>query len=306
MKRLLPIAAAALLLAACGSAESTVDTSETTTTETSTVEVFPSHEDVEAPGVTLKLDSVTESDHLMLNAEGVEPGYLPEERQNPSDGGKFITVNTIVTNTSHGSMDLTCGFGVQAHLFNEDGQRYDPVQDLYRVPENPECNDSLNPGFSIEMSWPFEIPESMEATEFGFANPETNYDDLTLIDVTKAPREDTPGTEDSPPAQSPTEDPQAAVEEPSSNEVQLQNEGYYSSPDNPALAEYYAEQERLANIPYADGGTCPAYKCGYGTNSQGERNPSSGEIQTLHGCQDGYINDPELCGAVEWVESHEY
>lgn len=61
-----------------------------------------------------------------------------------------------------------------------------------------------------------------------------------------------------------------------------------------------------ATIPYADGGTCPAYKCGYGTNSQGERNPSSGEIQTLHGCQDGYINDPELCSAVEWVENHEY
>ena len=102
------------------------------------------------------------------------------------------------------------------------------------------------------------------------------------------------------------DDPSVAEPQAALDESPFQNEGYYSSPDNPALAEYYAEQERLANIPYADGGTCPAYKCGYGTNSQGERNPSSGEIQTLHGCQDGYINDPELCSAVEWVESHEY
>lgn len=86
----------------------------------------------------------------------------------------------------------------------------------------------------------------------------------------------------------------------------LQQESWANSPDNPALAEKYAEEERLANIPYADGGTCPAYKCGYGTNSQGEPNPSSGELQAFHGCQAGYIDDPELCDAVAWVEHHEY
>lgn len=61
-----------------------------------------------------------------------------------------------------------------------------------------------------------------------------------------------------------------------------------------------------SQIPIADGGTCPAYLCGYGTNDQGQRNPSSGEIQTFHGCQEGYINDPALCEAVAWVETHQY
>lgn len=65
-------------------------------------------------------------------------------------------------------------------------------------------------------------------------------------------------------------------------------------------------QDDPSNIPFADGGTCPAYKCGYGTNDQGQPNPSSGEIQTLHGCQEGYITDAELCGAVAWVEDHQY
>lgn len=51
-------------------------------------------------------------------------------------------------------------------------------------------------------------------------------------------------------------------------------------------------------IPVADGGTCPAALCGYGHDEHGNPNPSSGEIQTRHGCEDGYITDAELCAAV--------
>lgn len=35
-----------------------------------------------------------------------------------------------------------------------------------------------------------------------------------------------------------------------------------------------------AKIPYADGGTCPAYKCGYGHDASGNPNPSNSEIQS--------------------------
>lgn len=61
------------------------------------------------------------------------------------------------------------------------------------------------------------------------------------------------------------------------------------------------EQPDPATVPYADGGTCPAYLCGYGHDEHGNRNPSSGEIQGRHGCQEGYIDDPEYCAAVEGV-----
>lgn len=40
---------------------------------------------------------------------------------------------------------------------------------------------------------------------------------------------------------------------------------------------------------------------GYGYAPNGARNPSSGELQTQHGCQQGYIDDPDLCSAVESV-----
>lgn len=47
-----------------------------------------------------------------------------------------------------------------------------------------------------------------------------------------------------------------------------------------AEAESNAGLPDPATIPYADGGTCPAYKCGYGHDENGNPNPSSGEIQS--------------------------
>lgn len=64
------------------------------------------------------------------------------------------------------------------------------------------------------------------------------------------------------------------------------------------MVEQQNQQPAHDGVPIADGGTCPAYLCGYGHDEQGNRNPSSGEIQTQHGCEQGYITDVELCAAV--------
>ena len=47
-----------------------------------------------------------------------------------------------------------------------------------------------------------------------------------------------------------------------------------------AEAESNAGLPNPATIPYADGGTCPAYKCGYGHDENGNPNPSNSEIQS--------------------------
>ena len=47
-----------------------------------------------------------------------------------------------------------------------------------------------------------------------------------------------------------------------------------------AEAESNAGLPDPATIPYADGGTCPAYKCGYGHDDDGNPNPSNSEIQS--------------------------
>jgi|GEM_PF-1005737 len=63
--------------------------------------------------------------------------------------------------------------------------------------------------------------------------------------------------------------------------------------------QQYLENESQAGL--VENGECvgPAAECGYGTAANGARNPTSGEIQTYHGCQDGYINDPALCSQAE-------
>lgn len=49
-----------------------------------------------------------------------------------------------------------------------------------------------------------------------------------------------------------------------------------------------------ATIPYADGGTCPAYKCGYGHDENGNFRPDNTEIQSWWG-QCIAMNSTEYC-----------
>lgn len=65
-----------------------------------------------------------------------------------------------------------------------------------------------------------------------------------------------------------------------------------------------APQQQAPQQEVPQGGAspdCPAAECGYGTAPNGNRNPSSGELQTQYGCQQGYITDEELCAQVEEV-----
>lgn len=66
-------------------------------------------------------------------------------------------------------------------------------------------------------------------------------------------------------------------------------------------AQAYRDAEAAAGwdpskVPFANGGTCPAYKCGYGHDENGNPYPSSGELQFQYGCEQGYI-DPSECAA---------
>lgn len=252
-----------------------------------------------ARDIALTIDDITISDqcHTGLN------GHTDE----PEDGGYYIRmigemdVKQSQTNFSFSETSLTAldeeNFTIEVTPAFACNPEYDDMEGFQGF-DNP--IDEGQKARGVLEFWVADVPEKLSFTE--------PYEPLTWVwevpesDISKGEN----ATEQVPAQEAPVEESQAAVEDVPAGEEHLQNESWYSSPDNPALAEYYAEQERLAQIPYADGGTCPAYKCGYGTNDQGQRNPSSGEIQTLHGCQDGYITDAELCGAVGWVETHEY
>ncbi|QGU07164.1 hypothetical protein COCCU_06100 [Corynebacterium occultum] len=251
--------------------------------------------------INVRIDdiSVSEQCHTGLNgySDGPYDGYY-------NDHGYFI--------------QITGEFEVIEHQVNYSVSGWDgTTADGYAVDFMPtsECNDPADdmPGFrsfsnpidagqkarAVEEYWVAELPENIvldepyEPVSFAWPVPQ---------DISEpTPREGAPIDQSTTAAQE-----TSATTPQGSSQSDPYAEHYYSSPDNPALAEHYAEQERLANIPVADGGTCPAYKCGYGTNDQGQRNPTSGEIQTLDGCQQGYITDPQLCEAVTWVETHQY
>ena len=64
----------------------------------------------------------------------------------------------------------------------------------------------------------------------------------------------------------------------------------------PQEAENLGPGPDPATIPYADGGTCPAYKCGYGHDASGNPNPSNSEIQSWWSdCT--AVNTAEYCRA---------
>ncbi|AKK11136.1 DUF4352 domain-containing protein [Corynebacterium uterequi] len=141
---------------------------------------------VEAPGVTLTVTSVTRSPELQLWADGVRRGSAPHETTTAQDGAEFFSVTTTVENTGPAPMDLSCGYAIDAALFNDKAQRYAPVEDLSRLIDTPECNAELNPGMSATMTWAFEIPRGVTMRAFGFFHPELAYGDYTLVDLSKA------------------------------------------------------------------------------------------------------------------------
>lgn len=187
MKRFIALTiAVAAALAGCSAEPTDPGTAgDQSQSESQSAELHPMGTPVEAPGVTLSVDDVTVSDSIELYADGFKRGTQPNETV-ASEKGEFVSVTTTVKNTGQAPLDLTCGFGIQAELFNSDNQYYEPQQKLYRVIDNPDCSDYLGPGFDTQMTWVFEVPTGTTLGAFGFADPETHYDDLTFIDLAGA------------------------------------------------------------------------------------------------------------------------
>lgn len=188
LKRAAALSSAALLalgLVGCSSEEAAPSTPTSMETTTTPAEKLPGvGESVKAEGVTLAVLEVSESATLPFLEDGVKAEAAATETRTAEPDTKFVSVVTEVENTGSESWDLTCGFAVQANLFDPEDRRFDPVEELYRIPGNPECNDHLNPGMKDQMTWVFEVPEATKAEKFGFADPETHYDDFTFIDLT--------------------------------------------------------------------------------------------------------------------------
>lgn len=136
---------------------------------------FKSGEEARNGGANVKITKVTTSDTITLAGTQKKAGA----------DAKYVTVKSVVTNEAKSSMDLTCSLPINNALIDDQGRRFDTIDDLYEVAGNPECNAQLQPGFKNEMLWVYRVPKdakiaSWEFSEFDLENERTP----TLIDLT--------------------------------------------------------------------------------------------------------------------------
>lgn len=185
MKKLAPLVAAMALgvsLCACSSPENATSAAVSSSPPTTSTSLNWPGEAVTSGGITLTINQVAAVPTYprMTNSVRKGSGYEQYENATPRTGGKFVRVDATVKNGTKKAIDLTCSLPVIAKL--SDGEAlYEPVDSLYEIEGNPECNDDLNPGFSSEMIWIFEVPRDVPAKMFTFADYDLGVNGSEII-----------------------------------------------------------------------------------------------------------------------------
>ncbi|QLF84157.1 lipoprotein [Gordonia phage Pytheas] len=197
MKRTLSLVATAILAAAlcsCGGSDNNTPATTSTTTatevssETPTTSTAPAFVEVGQPathgGITLTVTKASSPDTypVMEGSYKKNSGYDTYADTPPRTGGKLIRIDATVENNTAGSIDLTCSLPVVAYV--SDGSRmFDPVDDLYKIQGTPDCNEDLNPGFSSDMTWIFEVPVDTPIKMFIFRDYDGPQDGGEIVGI---------------------------------------------------------------------------------------------------------------------------
>lgn len=177
------LAVAGLMLTGCGSSDSKTEAAPESTTTTvaapRTTTAAPTvsgkfdpapgtpgiGEAVTNGGAKITVNSVTSTPTISSRPGMIRGEFAPKDAR---AGGQFIVVDATVENVGKVSMDLTCGYPIANKLIDDEKRQFDTIEDLHRVEGNPECNAGLQPGFSSEMKWIYEIPTTAVPMMFGF------------------------------------------------------------------------------------------------------------------------------------------
>ena len=126
-------------------------------------------------GAVVKITKVREVGAITLDGATKKAGA----------GAKYVILETVVFNDTKASMDLTCSLPIVNNLVDDQGRRFDTIEDLYEIPGNPECNAELQPGFKDEMQFVYRVPKeakiaTWEFSEFNLSSdPEPSIIQLT-------------------------------------------------------------------------------------------------------------------------------
>lgn len=199
MKKLfLPLLALSLVAAGCGTTdvhhaqepapsdtqEQTGKSPKPTLTPTATPTPTPTPtekgyaevgEPAEQGGVQMTVHSAANSPTVSLNQTNYRSGsgYETYTEVPAQTGGHYVIVTTTVKNNGKESMDLTCGWPIEVGLFDAEDRLFDPIDSLYEMKDNPQCNASLQPGFESQMSYGFLVPDGAKVLALAFRDTET-------------------------------------------------------------------------------------------------------------------------------------
>jgi hypothetical protein len=121
-------------------------------------------------GITLTLTKVSSPATIDMNESGFQQNssYVKYTKTSPQAGGRYVQIDTHVKNDAKVSLDLTCSLPILTKLVDVQQRNFDPIDDLYKLKGNPECNKQLQPGFASDMTYVYEIPADSVVAGWGF------------------------------------------------------------------------------------------------------------------------------------------
>jgi hypothetical protein len=141
---------------------------------------------VKGDGATITVTGAYTTDHIDMYTDGswnASEGR-PATPTRARDGGRYVVVETTVRNDTSSDMDLTChstGDYVDAVLRTESDAIYQPIDSLYKIPGNPECNHNLGSGFDTPMTWAFLIPDGRTPESLLFKTGSSTREDKAAV-----------------------------------------------------------------------------------------------------------------------------
>lgn len=122
---------------------------------------FEVGEEVRNGGVVVKIIKVHEADGILMDGGTRSAGAK----------GKHVALETVVLNDTKAGMDLACSLPIVSSVVDDRGRRYDPIDDLDKIPGNPECDERLQPGSRDWMVLAYRVPKSANITILEFSGP---------------------------------------------------------------------------------------------------------------------------------------
>jgi hypothetical protein len=149
---------------------STAATSLPATTTSAPVALPGIGQAVRSGGITVTVKSARRAESVQLNESGFRPGsgYEKYTKTAAGAGATYVLVETHIINDGRTSLDLTCSLPMQTALVDDRDRNFDPIDSLYKIKGNPECNDQLQPGFETDMTWVYRLPSGANVLAWGY------------------------------------------------------------------------------------------------------------------------------------------